>query len=133
MPKGEPAYKNRGGVIYANQGQLIDFQPRGTDTVPAMLTPGEFVVNRAATQKNLPLLKAINNGVGGYSDGGVVYLQPGGGPVGNRPGVLPMEKRSSNQRRKEAYKRGGLRDRLQTQSKGRFETQTLTSRAESSR
>jgi len=33
-----------------------------TDTVPAMLTPGEFVVNKEATQANLPLLHAINQG-----------------------------------------------------------------------
>jgi len=30
------------------------------DTVPAMLTPGEFVVNARATAENLPLLMAIN-------------------------------------------------------------------------
>jgi TP901 family phage tail tape measure protein len=33
-----------------------------TDTVPAMLTPGEFVVNKEATKNNLDLLKTINNG-----------------------------------------------------------------------
>jgi TP901 family phage tail tape measure protein len=114
----EPNYKNKGGIIYASKGQLINFEPRGTDTVPAMLTPGEFVVNRAATQKNLPLLKAINNGVGGYSDGGVVYLQAGG-----RPGAGPRDKDEV-----EAYKRGGLRDRLTAQSKDRFDYQTQTSR-----
>ena len=40
------------------------FIPRGTDTVPAMLTPGEFVVNRAAVQRgnNLQLLRAMNGG-----------------------------------------------------------------------
>ena len=32
------------------------------DTVPAMLTPGEFVVNKEATAANLPLLHAINGG-----------------------------------------------------------------------
>ena len=31
-----------------------------TDTVPAMLTPGEFVINKKATAANLPLLQAIN-------------------------------------------------------------------------
>jgi phage-related protein len=42
-----------------------------------MLTPGEFVVNRASTQQNLPLLQAINNNR--YSRGGSVkYLQYGG-------------------------------------------------------
>jgi hypothetical protein len=41
-----------------------------------MLTPGEFVVNRSATQANLPLLKSKNNG---YSKGGKVkYLASGG-------------------------------------------------------
>ena len=32
------------------------------DKVPALLTPGEFVVNKQATQSNLPLLQAINGG-----------------------------------------------------------------------
>jgi len=35
---------------------------QGTDTVPAMLTPGEFVINAKATRENLPLLQAINGG-----------------------------------------------------------------------
>jgi hypothetical protein len=69
---------NQGGVVYASKGQLIGAKPKGTDTVPAMLTPGEFVVNRKATQKNLPLLKSINSGSKGYSKGGVVYLFGGG-------------------------------------------------------
>lgn len=72
----------RGGMVYASTGQLIDFAPKGTDTVPAMLTPGEFVVNRSATQKHLPLLKSINNGysnggrVGYYNKGGLVFGEP---------------------------------------------------------
>ncbi len=31
-----------GGIVYASRG----FQPKGTDTVPAMLTPGEMVLTR---------------------------------------------------------------------------------------
>jgi hypothetical protein len=76
----DPEQLSSGGVVYANTGMLIPYQPRGTDTVPAMLTPGEFVVNRAATQKHLPLLKAINSGQRAMSKGGVVYLQDGGIP-----------------------------------------------------
>ena len=51
----------RGGMVYASRGMFI---PRGTDTVPAMLTPGEFVVNRASVNRgnNLQILRAINNG-----------------------------------------------------------------------
>jgi hypothetical protein len=69
-----------GGLIYANKGRLINFQPKGTDTVPAMLTPGEFVVNAKSTKKNIGLLKAINGNTqsAGMSKGGVVYLQDGG-------------------------------------------------------
>ena len=52
---------SRGGTVYASRGMFI---PRGTDTVPAMLTPGEFVVNRAAVQRgnNLQILRSMNGG-----------------------------------------------------------------------
>jgi hypothetical protein len=82
----QAGYKKGGGLIYAANGRLIPYEPRGTDTVPAMLTPGEFVVNKQATQNNLPLLKAINNNqVGGYSNGGMVQYLAGGSndPVGS--------------------------------------------------
>ena len=70
--------KAKGGLIsYYAMGSMVDFAPKGTDTVPAMLTPGEFVVNRAATARNLPLLQSINSGK--YSNGGSVkYLSKGG-------------------------------------------------------
>lgn len=74
-----------GGPIYASRGAFI---PRGTDTVPAMLTPGEFVVNRKAVQSgnNLQVLRAMNSGAGsgasgqgGMNGGGQVgYYQFGG-------------------------------------------------------
>ncbi|MGA0083263.1 MAG: hypothetical protein ACO3H5_06440, partial [Candidatus Nanopelagicales bacterium] len=53
-----------------------------TDTVPAMLTPGEFVVNKEATKNNLGLLREINGGkVNGYNAGGKIpgtqYLSEG--------------------------------------------------------
>lgn len=81
-----PARKASGGLIYANKGQYINFEPKGTDTVPAMLTPGEFVVNAKATKQNLGLLKQINNGgkASGFSRGGVVYLVEGGSVPGQR-------------------------------------------------
>jgi len=66
----------RGGVVYANDGALVGFQSRGTDTIPAMLTPGEFVVNRRSAQSNLPLLQAINSGL--YNRGGKVSYLAGG-------------------------------------------------------
>jgi hypothetical protein len=58
----------RGGPVYANRGMFV---PRGTDTVPAMLTPGEFVVNRSSVQRgnNLQILQAMNNGGGASAPG----------------------------------------------------------------
>jgi TP901 family phage tail tape measure protein len=73
---------NRGGMVYASKGMMIPYQPRGTDTVPAMLTPGEFVVNRSATKANLPLLQAINGGAKGFSSGGQVNYMADGGLLG---------------------------------------------------
>jgi TP901 family phage tail tape measure protein len=40
---------------------------KGTDTVPAMLTPGEFVVNKMSANKFAPILEAINTGSFRYS------------------------------------------------------------------
>lgn len=75
-----PQRRSKGGMIYASKGQYVNYQPRGTDTVPAMLTPGEFVVNAKATKKHMGLLQAINSNskAGGYSKGGMVYLAGGG-------------------------------------------------------
>lgn len=52
-----PQYKANGGMIryFAGGGAA-----KGSDTVPAMLTPGEFVVNKAAAQAYRPLLESIN-------------------------------------------------------------------------
>ncbi|MEH1922427.1 hypothetical protein [Nostoc sp.] len=53
---------------YATGGQVTDShvenrqQIAASDTVPAMLTPGEFVINTRDAQKNLPLLHHINTG-----------------------------------------------------------------------
>ena len=84
--KRQAYYKSSGGPIYASKGTLVPYQPRGTDTVPAMLTPGEFVVNRRATRQNMGLLKAINKGQNiqpiALNRGGIVspqYYDVGGG------------------------------------------------------
>jgi hypothetical protein len=61
--------KAQGGPIYAAMGQFV---PRGTDTVPAMLTPGEFVMNKASTQRLMQQLVPMNSGQ--YS---AQYTQPG--------------------------------------------------------
>ena len=52
-----------GGVVYRQRGSDgPEFAPMGTDTVPAMLTPGEYVINAKAAKNFGGLLEAINNG-----------------------------------------------------------------------
>jgi hypothetical protein len=84
----EPTMFRKGGTVYASRGIFV---PRGTDTVPAMLTPGEFVVRREAVNRgnNLQLLQAMNNGLSGsagasagvqnFARGGKVQYLAGGG------------------------------------------------------
>lgn len=48
------------------------FSPRGTDSIPAMLSPGEFVVNARSTKKFFSQLQAMNAGVQ------PIYRQDGG-------------------------------------------------------
>ena len=71
--------RSTGGMVYASKGQLIDFKPKGTDTVPAMLSPGEFVVNAKSTKQNKGLLQSINKSKGGMISS-PVYLRNGGMP-----------------------------------------------------
>jgi len=52
--------RNSGGPIFMSNGTTVP-GTGNTDTVPAMLTPGEFVVNKEATKNNLGLLHSINN------------------------------------------------------------------------
>ena len=70
---------NVSGPFKANKGSIVP-GTGNTDTVPAMLTPGEFVINKESTKQNYDLLTAINNGqnlnvggkVKGYAVGGVI-------------------------------------------------------------
>jgi len=68
-----------GGVVHANRGMFV---PRGTDTVPAMLTPGEFVVRKESVNKgeNLSMLQSLNRGslVSTDGSGGLQRLAQGG-------------------------------------------------------
>ena len=52
-----------GGVVYRKGGSTNpEFKPKGTDTVPAMLTPGEFVVKKSAVKKYGPkFFKTLND------------------------------------------------------------------------
>ena len=71
-----PQMRNSGGRIFMSDGSTVP-GTGNADTVPAMLTPGEFVVNKNATRQNLGLLYAINGGGAGYNKGGVTYASRG--------------------------------------------------------
>jgi TP901 family phage tail tape measure protein len=87
------AMYNKGGIAKFNRGSIVP-GTGNTDTVPAMLTPGEFVINKESTKQNYDLLTAINSGkVNNYNKGGVAsgvqYLQEGA-PVKRGPGIAGM-------------------------------------------
>lgn len=76
----EAIYEATGGPIYASRGMFI---PKGTDTVPAMLTPGEFVIRRNAVKAvGMPLLQRINSMGRGGRQGGNGYYANGGNVSG---------------------------------------------------
>lgn len=69
-----------------------------SDTVPALLTPGEFVVRREAVQKiGVGMLDAINNmklptsAIRGYATGGVVANGPSPAPSPSDTRTIRLE------------------------------------------
>lgn len=59
--------------LFSNGGDVSGPGTGTSDSIPAMLSDGEFVVKASATRKHRALLHAINNGrVGRFADGGLV-------------------------------------------------------------
>lgn len=57
-----PLPKASGGLIYRAKGGSIPWKKRSTDTVPAMLTPGEFVHNKHAVSAfGIDFMRKVNN------------------------------------------------------------------------
>jgi hypothetical protein len=91
---------------FADGGHVDGPGTATSDSIPAMLSKGEYVVNAASTAKHGKLLEAINTGkVARFADGGIV----GGGLVGalvnvaqaavnqNSPGNVQNNQRTVNQ------------------------------------
>lgn len=71
-PDGYPAMQT-GGAIGFNQGGFLPYGSRLTDSIPAYLTGGEYVVNSRAVRKyGVGGLNRINSGVARFQDGGMV-------------------------------------------------------------
>lgn len=70
---GTPEFAATGGIVgdsgvqHFTRGGVVQFRPRGTDTVPAMLTPGEMVLNAGQQKAVGGLLRAGGGGAGGGS------------------------------------------------------------------
>lgn len=59
--------------LFAGGGDVRGPGTGTSDSIPALLSDGEFVVNANATRKHRALLQAINNGrIGRFADGGLV-------------------------------------------------------------
>jgi hypothetical protein len=70
-----------GGLKFASGGFVSGPGSNRSDSVPARLSNGEFVVNAGATRKHRDLLEAINNGR--------VPMMAAGGLVGSLPAIAP--------------------------------------------
>ena len=92
----DPVYKNKGGFI-----------PRGTDVIPAMLSPGEFVMSRGAVDKfgadTLASMNAMGGGTNNPKDSSGVTYARGGGMMGG-----PSFAEHSSDHRHGAYSSGSL-------------------------
>ena len=82
----ERARQAAGGLVgFAGGGYAERYYPDGgqvsgpgtstSDSIPAMLSNGEFVVNAKQTAKWLPILEEINQGVNGFKIGGTITGQ----------------------------------------------------------
>lgn len=72
--RGGPVGYAKGGPVIHNFTKGASVPGKGnTDTVPAMLTPGEFVIKKKSAQAHKKLVKAIND-----SDGGPIAGHRGG-------------------------------------------------------
>jgi TP901 family phage tail tape measure protein len=97
-----PKKFNMGGLAMRLAGRFSGRRVPGPnvnkDIVPAVLTPGEFVVNAQATRANLPLLQAINNARGGRQYPAKALLDDAGIPISRLQNSVYPARQSVNLR-----------------------------------
>jgi len=72
----------RGGLIKANKGGYIPYGNRLTDSIPAMLAGGEYIVNSKAVRKyGVGGLNKVNAGLARFQEGGLVGGGMDAGPI----------------------------------------------------
>ena len=89
-----PQYEAVGGLAENHPGE-----PKGSDTVPAWLTPGEFVVNKEAVDMYGPQIKKMNDAGRAVQDGNMNPNQapPMYASTGKAAKEYPAEKKLANQ------------------------------------
>lgn len=77
-----------GGIGFAKGGYIRGAGNATSDSIPAMLSNGEYVLNAAAVKRiGVPRLNAINNGgIPAFAGGG--YIGTGGGTGASAPNVI---------------------------------------------
>ena len=75
IQKQEMPAKDGGYFGYASGGPVRGPGSSRSDSIPARISRGEYVVNAAATRRNLPLLEAINSGKGVGGMGTTIIYQ----------------------------------------------------------
>ncbi len=84
--------------LFADGGHVAGPGSSRSDSIPAWLSNGEFVVNAGATKKHRAMLEAINNGsVARFADGGIVTPRLVGAPVA--PSLRPRSGSNANDNR----------------------------------
>ena len=82
------------GVLSMNKGGVVPGSGN-RDTVPAMLTPGEFVMSRGAVSRfGTGMMAAMNSAGGGTNKGGPMY--EGGGLVGDLSSMREKTEKTEN-------------------------------------
>ncbi len=96
-----------GGMVQYRAGGGSIFKPKGTDTVPAMLSPGEFVIRKSSVDKiGADTLAAIN-------EGGVAYRDEGSEKPEKKETSSERHFRELAEKKKEQQERNRLRRQSQ--------------------
>lgn len=110
------SYKNSykpNGITYATGGYVAGPGTSTSDSIPTMLSNGEYVVNAAAVRQiGLPALNAINSGRG-FADGGLVGAVPiatNAGPASNNTVTLHVSALDASSF--ESFLQGGGLDKI---------------------
>ena len=98
----------------ANGGPIFGSGTGVSDSIHAMLSNGEYVINASQTAKNRKLLDAINSGTNGFADGGMVS------PLGHNTPTLSGSNMGIGSRPTEQQKPIDLTIKIQDPFTGEF-------------